>query len=94
MRRALVAVVAAGALAVPSSALATYGSQPGFGVAQSHTPCSGAGAFGAFGDKGDVVHDFGHVYPGDSNGKPGANGPQTGYNNSHLCGNPQVDQTQ
>lgn len=94
MRKALVAVIAAGALAVPSSAIATYGSQPGYDVAQSQTRCSGAGAFGAFGDKGDVVHDFGHVYPGDSNGKPGANGAQTGYNNSHLCGSPQVDQTQ
>lgn len=94
MRKVLAALVVSGALVSPSAALGVYGSQPGYDVAQSQTRCSGAGAFGAFGDKGDVVHDFGHVYPGDSNGKPGANGPRTGYNNSHLCGNPQVNQTQ
>lgn len=45
----------------------------------ANTPCAGHGAFGAFGDKGDVVHDF----------RGGANGDATAYNNSTLCGNPQ-----
>lgn len=44
---------------------------------------AGSGAFGYFG-KG---WDLGHVYPGDSNGKPGANGAKTGENNSSVCGN-------
>ena len=67
-----------------------YCSQHGCDVSGSQTECFGHGAFGAFGDKGDIgIHDFGHVYPGDSNGKPGANGELTGSNNSHLCGNPQ-----
>jgi hypothetical protein len=91
MRKLLTALIVSSALASPAAASAVYGSQPGYGVAQSQTRCSGAGAFGAFGDKGDVVHDFGHVYPGDSNGKPGANGPATGYNNSHLCGLPEEE---
>lgn len=43
----------------------------------------GSGAFGYFGPG----YDLGHVYPGDSNGKPGANGYQTGLNNSAVCGN-------
>ena len=63
-------------------------SQNGCDTAGSHTECYGHGAFGAFGDKGDGPHDFGHVYPGDSNGKPGANGQLTGDNNSNLCGSP------
>ncbi len=65
-----------------------YGSQPGYSVSASHTVCQGHGAFGAFGAKGDVVHDFGVNNPG-SNGVPGANGQATGDNNSNLCGNPQ-----
>lgn len=92
MRRMIVAAVAAASLAVPTAALADaggYGSQPGYGVANSNTQCAGHGAFGAFGTFGTVVHDFGHVYPGDSNGKPGANGAQTGLNNAALCGNRQ-----
>jgi len=44
-----------------------------------NTPCAGHGAFGAFGDKGDVYHDF----------RGGASGDRTAYNNSTLCGNPQ-----
>ena len=52
-----------------------YGTQPGFTVATSHTDCAGHGAFGAFGK--------------DYNFAGGANGRQTGINNSSLCGNPQ-----
>jgi hypothetical protein len=75
-----------GTVAAPTFAI--YGSQPGFDVSNSHTTCAGHGAFGAFGDKGDVTHDFGVNNPG-SNNKPGADGQQTGINNSTLCGNPQ-----
>jgi len=41
----------------------------------SHTICADHGSFGAFG-------------PG-NNFAGGANGKQTGYNNSTVCGNPQ-----
>lgn len=49
---------------------------------------AGSGAYGAFGNYGDVTHDFGVNNPG-SNGKPGADGHQTGLNNSAVCGNRQ-----
>lgn len=63
-----------------------YGTQPGYVVSAEQTTCQGHGSFGAFGEQSDIVHDFGINYPG-SNGKPGANGYQTGINNSSLCGN-------
>ena len=50
-----------------------YGTQPGFTVANTHTPCAGHGAFGYFGK--------------DHNMAGGADGTQTGLNNSALCGN-------
>ena len=49
---------------------------------------AGSGAYGAFGNYGDVTHDFGVNNPGSDN-KPGANGQATGDANSNLCGNPQ-----
>ena len=52
-----------------------YGTQPGFEVATEQTLCAGHGAFGAFGK--------------DYNLAGGANGYQTGINNSALCGNRQ-----
>jgi hypothetical protein len=84
VRTLITAAIAALAL-VPAAASAHYGDQPGFTVAQGQTACSGAGAFGAFGANGDV-HDFGINNPG-SNNAPGADGTQTGLNNSTLCGN-------
>jgi hypothetical protein len=71
-----------------------YGSQPGFSVSNANTVCAGHGSFGAFGNSGDVVHDFGINNLG-SNGAPGAanwqnpgtGGGTTGGNNSSLCGN-------
>jgi hypothetical protein len=42
-----------------------------------------SGAFGAFGEHGDVIHDF----------RGGANGEQTGLNNSAICGNRQGNLT-
>ena len=82
MKTLILAVATSAALIAPTAALADaggYGSQPGFTTALSHTNCAGAGAFGAFGTYGTVRHDW----------SGGANGPQTGYNNSNLCGNPQ-----
>jgi hypothetical protein len=53
-----------------------YGTQPGYDNAQTNSNgCAGAGAFGAFGK--------------DYNLAGGADGTQTGINNSSLCGNPQ-----
>jgi hypothetical protein len=51
-----------------------YGTQPGFAVANANTPCAGHGSFGAFGK--------------DFNFAGGADGTQTGINNSTLCGQP------
>jgi hypothetical protein len=63
-------------LAAPALAANDYGSQPGYDQAQqSSDGCAGAGAFGYFG-------------PGNSMAG-GADGTQTGINNSTLCGNPQ-----
>jgi hypothetical protein len=67
---------------------AEYGTQPGFAIATSKTPTpcasapAGAGAFGYFGKDNNlgIKSD-----PTD----PGANGQQTGINNSSLCGNRQ-----
>ena len=58
-----------------------YGSQPGFEQATGNTAGAGAGSFGAFGTFGDVKHDQGHPTATDPRG---ANGPQTGLNNSSL----------
>ena len=84
MRTLIIAAMAALAI-VPAAASADYGTQPGFGVANGNTPCAGHGAFGAFGAHGDVVHDFGINNLGSDNA-PGADGTQTGINNSSLCG--------
>ncbi|HKC22014.1 MAG TPA: hypothetical protein VKB64_05825 [Gaiellaceae bacterium] len=88
MRKLFGLLVVVVALAVPTMAWAGggYGSQPGYSVANANTICAGHGAFGAFGDKGDVHHDFGVNNPG-ADGKPGADGTATGFNNSSLCGN-------
>ena len=82
MRRPLVTLGCILALAVPAAGLAgnsgdgsEYGTQPGFAVANANTACAGHGAFGAFGK--------------DNNFAGGANGYQTGINNSTLCGNRQ-----
>ena len=84
MRRFLIAISAGallgGALAgasVSAGAIDTYCTNSATGCAQSlsQTICAGAGAFGAFG-KGNSLAG-------------GADGDQTGFNNSTLCGNPQ-----
>ena len=86
MRKLITIATTVALLAVPTVASAAYGQQPGFDVANGNTVCAGHGSFGAFGAKGDVVHDFGINYLG-SNDAPGADGYQTGLNNSGLCGN-------
>jgi hypothetical protein len=87
----LIAVLAVAAglmvpvLLIPSGAGAAYCDQSANGcnsAADAGAQCdtgAGSGAFGAFGAKGDVAHDF----------RGGANGQQTGRNNSALCGNRQ-----
>jgi hypothetical protein len=70
-----------------------YGTQPGFTTAITNSNgCAGHGAFGAFG----ADYNFGNSTSGRVLGAPGndqngngANGQQTGINNSTLCGNPQ-----
>lgn len=89
-KRFLVSLLASiglvGTMTVP--VFAAYGTQPGFTVSNDNTICAGHGSFGAFGQHGDVAHDFGVNNLG-SNNKPGADGQATGANNSSLCGNPQ-----
>jgi hypothetical protein len=84
MKRFLSGVFCVAALALPAVAYGDnsgdgsgYGTQPGFAVANENTPCAGHGAFGAFGK--------------DNSWAGGANGTQTGLNNSALCGNRQGD---
>ena len=84
MKKFIIIGAAAAALALPVTASAAYGDQPGFERANSNTICAGHGAFGAFGN-GETRHDFGVNNPGDD-GKPGAS-KLTGPNNSALCGN-------
>ena len=75
-------VIAAAALvgfASPASAEYCGASGNGCDNSSANTVCAGHGSFGAFGEKGDVGHDF----------RGGASGDRTGYNNSTLCGNPQ-----
>lgn len=67
-----------------------YGTMPGYAVANDNTVCAGHGSFNAFGKNASLGAEKVHAtfllgsYPG-----PGANGTQTGLNNSLLCGNRQ-----
>jgi hypothetical protein len=88
MKKFITIAAAAAVLVIPATASAAYGTQPGFDKAISNTACAGAGAFGAFGEHGDVYHDFGINTVNNGNGaEPGTNGYQVGLNNSALCGN-------
>ena len=82
MKKLILATACVCALAVPTVGVASnsgdgseYGTQPGFAVANANTPCAGHGAFGYLGK--------------DNNLAGGADGTQTGLNNSALCGNRQ-----
>ena len=82
--RAIIAslVIAAAALiglASPAHAEYCGASTNGCDNSQGNTICAGHGSFGAFGENGDVYHDF----------RGGASGDRTAYNNSTLCGSPQ-----
>jgi hypothetical protein len=78
---ATLVIAAAAVLGSGGVANAAYCGASSNGCDQSmgNTPCAGHGSFGAFGEKGDVYHDF----------RGGASGDRTAYNNSTLCGNPQ-----
>jgi hypothetical protein len=82
MNKPLVTLASICALAIPAVGIAgnsgdgsEYGTQPGYEVANDQTECAGHGAFGAFGKDNSLAG--------------GANGYQTGINNSTLCGNRQ-----
>ena len=70
-----------------------YGTQPGFDTAIANSNgCAGHGAFGAFGTDYNFGNTTsGHIVgaPGNNQNGNGANGQQTGINNSTLCGNRQ-----
>ena len=82
-KRIIPVAIAAAAIAVPAAASAAPNPDAQCGTG------AGSGAFGYFGDHGTPgVHDMGQ-----NQGQPlvggtlGANGPQTGLNNSAVCGN-------
>ena len=75
----VIAIAALIGFASPASAEYCGASSHGCTTAFGNTPCAGHGSFGAFGENGDIGHDF----------RGGANGDQTAFNNSGLCGNPQ-----
>ncbi len=70
----------AGLLSAGAASADAVAQPPGQEQATGNTAGAGAGAFGAFGTFGGPRHDMGQ---GNPNG-PGANGPQTGLNNSSL----------
>ncbi|HEY0919991.1 hypothetical protein [Devosia sp.] len=89
----LVAVVAIGALALPGMAVAAGNSTPG-GDRYNNNPgriqaeavgaqCDTGAGSGTFGYLGQDLNMGINSDPGD----PGANGTQTGLNNSAVCGN-------
>ncbi|MBE1549709.1 hypothetical protein GGC64_003749 [Mycobacterium sp. OAS707] len=99
-KKAIAGIALSGALAVPGIALAATSSADanttGGYCVKSARGCqaaldagaqggsgAGSGAFGAFGNFGDVQHDW----------RGGANGFQTGLNNSALAGNRQSTQS-
>ena len=86
MTKVLALLVTIAALAIPAVALAD--TNPGgisydtlYGVAADNAQCgtqAGSGSFAAFGNFSEFgIHDF----------AGGANGYQTGLNNSSVCGN-------
>lgn len=94
MKRLIAGAAAILALAAPVAASAANPAGISYdtlyGVAADNAQCgtqAGSGAFAYFGNFG-YVHDLGINNPG-SNGKPGADGYQTGLNNSAVCGNRQ-----
>ena len=94
MKRLMVCAAAVLALAAPVAASAANPAGISYdtlyGVAADNAQCgtqAGSGSFAYFGNFG-YVHDLGINNLG-SNGEPGADGYQTGLNNSAICGNRQ-----
>ena len=94
MRKLMIIAAAAAVLAIPATASAAAngygnnGSDQALSVGAQCGTGAGSGAFGAFGNFGDVYHDFGINTDNNGNGaEPGTNGYQVGLNNSALCGN-------
>ena len=79
-----VLLVACAVPAVANADGAGFGTQPGFTVANSNTPCAGHGAFGAFSGNPGAVHDY--VLADKAEGT--TLGAETGPANSSLCGSP------
>jgi hypothetical protein len=88
MKTIITIAAAAAVLAIPATASAAYGDQPGYEKANANTVCAGHGTFGYLGEQGNGRHDLGK---GDTSptgsSKLGADGPATGLANSSLCGN-------
>jgi hypothetical protein len=84
VKKFMILAAAAAVLALPVTASAAYGDQPGYSEASA---CGSAhGAFGTLGANGDGRHDLGQgdtTYPGSL--KLGADGPATGLANSQAC---------
>ena len=78
---ATLVIAVAALLGSGGSANAAYcgASENGCDHSMDKTICAAHGSFGAFGDKGDIQHDW----------RGGADGAATGAANSNLCGNPQ-----
>ena len=92
MKKLLVGISAAallGVLATPALAeRPEYGEQPGY--EQANSCGAGHGSFAYFdGDTNLGVNSLGPGTPVYHNGATGQDAGATGYNNSHLCGNPQ-----
>lgn len=84
MKKFITIAATAAILAVPATANAAYGDQPGYSNASD---CGAAhGTFGYLGEKGNGRHDLGQ---GDTSPtgsvKLGADGPATGAANSTAC---------
>jgi hypothetical protein len=82
VKKFMIIAAAAAALALPISASAAYGDQPGY---LNASVCGTAhGTFGYLGENGNGRHDLGK---GDTFGsdKLGADGPATGAANSAAC---------
>lgn len=98
MKFCLLAAIVAAVLALPAGAAAAPPNGGGYcgasangceAASEAGAQCdtgAGSGAFGAFGTYGTGPHDFGINNPG-ADGAPGADGRQTGLNNSAVCGN-------
>ena len=92
MKKFLIGAATAGLLlSSAAGAFAANNYNPPTALNNTPNVCWGAGAFGAFGPGNNFGNSTsGHISePGNNLNGNGANGPQTGSNNSNLCGTPQ-----